>query len=66
MTEERREQNGVDLTETLWQARRYKVLDYMGEKAGTPVPEDCYELIHVAFRCGAAAMFGVIGKERHV
>lgn len=64
MTEERRVENVVNLTDTLWQLNRYKLFDYIEDKSKTSVPEDCYELIEVAFRCGAAVMERAIGGSK--
>lgn len=64
MSEERRTQNVVNITDTLWKLNRFKLFNYIEEKSGTAVPEDCNELIEVAFRTGAALMERAIGGER--
>lgn len=64
MSDERRVENVVGITNTLWALNRYRLFDYIEEKSGTPVPEECYELIEVAFRCGAAMMESAIGGKR--
>lgn len=64
MTDERRVENVVNITDTLWQLNRYKLFDYIESKAKTPVPEECYDLIEVSFRCGAAMMEKAIGGRK--
>lgn len=64
MTDKRRVDNVVGITNTLWALNKYRLLDYIEEKSHTPVPVECYDLIEVAFRCGAAMMESAIGRER--
>lgn len=66
MTEERRNQNIVDITDTLWKLNRYKLFDQVERMTGFPVPPECYELMECSFRSGAVLMQRAIGKERHV
>ncbi len=64
MTEERRVDNVINITETLWQLNRYKLFDQIARMSGTNVSEDCYPLIEVSFRCGAALMEKAIGGRK--
>lgn len=66
MTDERRVENVVNITDTLWQLNRYKLFDYIAEQSGCEVPEGCYQLIEASFRCGAALMERALGKARNV
>lgn len=66
MTEERRNQNIMDITDTLWKLNRYKLLDQIERMTGFPVPADCYDLIEVSFRSGAVLMERAVGKGSHV
>ena len=66
MTEERRMENVVNITDTLWQLNRYKLLDYIADQSGSEVPEECYKLIEVSFRTGAALMERALGRAAHV
>lgn len=65
MTQERRVENVVGITDTLWQLNKYKLLDQIEQASGTKVPEECYELMEWCFRYGAMYMEKALGKERH-
>lgn len=64
MTEERRIENMVNITDTLWKLNKYRLFEQIETTSGVPVPEDCYELIEVSFRTGAALMGKALGKSR--
>lgn len=66
MTNERRVENVVGITDTLWQLNKYKLMDYIAQSSGREVPEECYELIEVSFRTGAALMERALGRASHV
>ena len=63
MTDKRRIENIVELTDTLWQLNKWTVLNSFEERCGQPVPEDCVPLIEQSFRIGAAFMERAIGKD---
>lgn len=64
MTDKRRVENVVGITDTLWQLNRYKLLDQIEKASGTKVPEECYELIEWSFRYGAMFMEKAIGGKK--
>ena len=64
MTDERRVQNVVNITDTLWQLNKYRLMEQIRQMSGTEVPEACHELIEVSFRTGAALMEKALGKDR--
>ena len=64
MTEERRMSNMVNITDTLWKLNKYRLMKQIRKMSGVEVPEDCYDLIEVSFRTGAALMGKALGKER--
>ena len=66
MSEERRTENVVNITNTLWQLNKYKLMDYIAQSSGREVPEECYELIEVSFRTGAALMERALGRASNV
>lgn len=53
---DRRVENIVNMSDTLWQLNRFTVLDQIAKLSGAPVPEDCMELIECSFRFGAVLM----------
>lgn len=64
MTKERRIENVVGITDTLWQLNRYKLFDQIEKASGTKVPEDCHKLIEWSFRYGAMYMEKAIGGTK--
>lgn len=59
---EKRTINIVNMTDTLWQLNRYKVLEQIG-KLGGEVPGECEMLVEAAFRFGAMYMEKAIGRK---
>lgn len=66
MTDERRVENVVNITDTLWQLNKYKLIEQIAYACDQEVPEDCYKLMEWCFRFGAMHMERALGKERHV
>lgn len=63
MTDKRRIENIVGITDTLWQLNKRVVLDSFEARCGHPVPEECIPLIEQSFRIGAAFMEKAIGRK---
>lgn len=63
MTDERRLENVVNITDTLWQLNRFKLFDQIERMSGTKVPPECYELVEISFRSGAALMERAVGRH---
>lgn len=53
---DKRVENVVNISDTLWQLNRFNVIAQIEKLSGTPVPEDCMELIECSFRFGAVLM----------
>lgn len=64
MTEERRIDNVVGISDTLWKLNHNKVIKQIEQVSHGEVPEDCYKLIECAFRFGAVMMERAIGGPR--
>lgn len=64
MTDERRVENVVNITDTLWQLNKYKLIEQIAYASDQEVPEDCYKLMEWCFRYGAMYMERAIGGER--
>ena len=64
MTTERRVENIVQLSDTLWQLNKHRVIGQIEGLSGAPVPEDCYQLIECSFRFGAVLMEKALSKGR--
>ncbi len=65
MTKERKIENLVGLTDTLWQVNKYKMIKEIEKASGHEVPEACYELMEWCYRYGAMHMERTIGKAAH-
>lgn len=63
MTDKRRVENIVDMTDTLWQLNRSSVIAQIEKLSGAPVPKDCIGLIECSFRFGAIYMEKAIGRK---
>ena len=63
MTEKRRVENVVQLTDTIWQVNKNKILKEIEEWTGEPVPEACYGLIEFCIRRGCVLMEQTVGKD---
>lgn len=63
MTDERRVENVVQLTDTIWQVNKNKILKEIEEWTGEPVPVDCYRLIEFCVRRGCVLMEQTVGKD---
>ena len=63
MTEKRRIENIIQLTETICAVNKNRLIDKLEEMTGAPVPEDCMTLIEFSFRNGCVAMEQTLGKE---
>lgn len=63
MTEEKRVDNIVNLSDTLWKLNKRRVLEQIEALSGAPVPEDCMELIECSFRFGAVLMEKAIRRH---
>lgn len=64
MTDERRVENVIDITDTLWQLNKYKVIGKIETASESKVPEDCYKLMEWCFRYGAMYMERAIGGRK--
>lgn len=53
---DKRVENVVNISDTLWQLNRFNVIAQIEKLSGTSVPEDCMELIECSFRFGAVLM----------
>ena len=64
MSDERRIENIVELTETMWILNKRKVLKELAQSAKMDeIPEDCHRLVEAAFRFGATYMERTIGRR---
>ena len=63
MTEKRRAENVVQLTDTIWQVNKNKILKEIEEGTGEPVPEACHRLIEFCIRRGCVLMEQTVGKD---
>jgi hypothetical protein len=63
MTEEKRVKNVINISDTLWQLNRFTVISQIEKLCGSPVPDDCLELIECSFRFGAVLMEKALGKR---
>lgn len=63
MTNERRIENIIQLTDTIWQVNKNRLIDKLEELTHAPVPDECVELIAFSFRYGCVAMEQTLGKE---
>ena len=63
MTNERRIENIIQLTDTIWQVNKNRLIDKLEELTHAPVPDDCLTLIEFSFRNGCVAMEQTLGKE---
>jgi hypothetical protein len=64
MTDKRRVENVVNITDTLWQLNKYKLIEQIAYASDQEVPEECYPLMEWCFRYGAMYMERAIGGER--
>ena len=62
MTDERRTQNLVNITDTLWQLNRYTVIEQIEKASKCKIPEDCYQFMEWTYRFGAMHMERALGK----
>lgn len=65
MTNTRRVQNIIGISDTLWQLNRSKVIKFIEQECGHDVPEECYELIERGFRYGAVIMEKAIKRREN-
>lgn len=63
MTDKRRIENVVQLTDTIWQVNKNKIVAEIEEWTGEPVPEDCMRLIEFCVRRGCVLMEQTVGKD---
>lgn len=63
MTEERKVENLVNITDTLWKLNKYRLTEQIEKTSGVKVPEECDALLEMAFRTGAALMAKALGKD---
>lgn len=64
MSDERKIENIVNITETLWTLNKSKVLKELAACAKTDeIPEECHRLVEAAFRFGATYMERAIGRR---
>ena len=66
MSNERRIENVVNITDTLWKLNRNKMINQIESASGCKIPEDCYTFMEWCFRYGAMYMEKALGKERNV
>ena len=64
MTQERKIENVVGITDTLWKLRKFELIQQIENASGEEVPEECYKLMEWCFRFGAMWMEKAIGKNR--
>ena len=63
MTDKRRVENVVRLTDTIWQVNKNKIVAEIEEWTGEPVPVDCMKLIEFCVRRGCVLMEQTVGKD---
>lgn len=63
MTDKRRIENVVQLTDTIWQVNKNKIVAEIEEWTGEPVPVDCMKLIEFCVRRGCVLMEQTVGKD---
>lgn len=63
MTDKRRIENVVQLTDTIWQVNKNKIIAEIEECTGEPVPVDCMKLIEFCVRRGCVLMEQTVGKD---
>ena len=56
-------ENIVAMTDTIWQLNRYKVIEKLEKLSGQEIPEPCMKLIEYSFRFGAMYMEAANGKN---
>lgn len=64
MTDRRRTENIVNITDTLWKLNKYKLVKEIEQASGQEVPEECYPFMEWCFRYGAMFMEKAIGGAR--
>lgn len=64
MSNERRIENIVNITDTLWQLNRAKKVEGVEKLTGTKMPKDCMKLAEYFYRAGAVDMERAIGGNR--
>ena len=64
MTDNRRIENIVNITDTLWTLNKTRVLGEIATCAKMDeIPQDCHKLVEAAFRFGATYMERAIGRR---
>lgn len=63
MSDERRIENIVSITDTLWQLNKGKKIKGLEQLTGTAMPEDCMKLAEYFYRAGAVDMERAIGRK---
>lgn len=63
MTDKRKIENVVQLTDTIWQVNKNKIVAEIEEWTGEPVPVDCMKLIEFCVRRGCVLMEQTVGKD---
>lgn len=63
MTDKRRIENVVQLTDTIWEVNKSKIINAIEKESGTPVSEDCMKLIEFCIRYGCVLMEQTVGKN---
>ena len=64
MSDERRIENIVNITDTLWQLNRAKKVVGVEKLTGTKMPDDCMKLAEYFYRAGAVDMERAIGGKK--
>lgn len=64
MSDERRIENIVNITDTLWQLNRSKKVEGVEKLTGTKMPDDCMKLAEYFYRAGAVDMERAIGGKK--
>ena len=64
MSDERRIENIVNITDTLWQLNRTKKVEGVEMLTGTKMPDDCMKLAEYFYRAGAVDMERTIGGKK--
>lgn len=66
MTDERRIESRIQMSDTLWFARKHDVIEILEKLSGKAIPEDCTQLIKETFRIAVAMTMNQLdGERRH-
>ena len=66
MSNARRIENVVNITDTLWRLNKHRLVSEIETASGQKIPEECYPFMEWCFRYGAMYMERALGKGRNV